>query len=438
MTTSRSRNIRAAKTFLRSLFFVAAFAFAGRVGYSQGVDPIVEVPTAAHGPALIEIPAARQSVTDANADDNVTMAGEYKSTKNVIEEQKPTCWDWAADFGYTSEYNFRGTNLTPDADGAGYIRADVSKWGFTLGIFGIHQLGTARANSFSMGEGGGGGVGSNLHLFTAAVVGPNIVFATIDTTYRPETIQDRFNEIDVFFQYQKSLGWVDLTVGNIGFLIDRRAETFLHFTNTTVTPLFPPGPPFAIPPFTLGPLRTVENEHFDRFYFTLGTSKIPHIQPQITYYQTMYNRGQNGFRTIPVDGLGTFFYKGGERNNAKHSGYLEGKIKGTFPITEWLSFNPVGVISASFHDRTEPNLDIDEVKGTIRAKSLSGFNVAQAGVEMPIHLLHMTGSSSVSCAPADVNLYLVPFGWYSYHISDPTPVTDRNEWWGGAEFTVTF
>ena len=45
----------------------------------------------------------------------------------------------------------------PDADGAVFIDVDVSRWGFTLGAFGITQLGTAHAHSFSVGEGGGGG-----------------------------------------------------------------------------------------------------------------------------------------------------------------------------------------------------------------------------------------------------------------------------------------
>src|SRR4029077_12388993 len=108
MIPSRSWNIRAARTFLRSLLFVAAFASAGRVSYAQGVDTTVEVPTTAYRSALIEIPAAQNPT--ASSDSSIPMAGEYKSTKNVVEEQKPVCWNWYADVGYWTEYNFRGTD----------------------------------------------------------------------------------------------------------------------------------------------------------------------------------------------------------------------------------------------------------------------------------------------------------------------------------------
>src|ERR1700736_5196713 len=139
---------------------VAAFFCAGRLAYAQGVDTIVQVPTTAQRSALIEIPTA-QTTSQSDANNNITMAGEYKSTKNVVEEQKPVCWSWYADFGYTSEYNFRGTNLTPDADGAVYLNAAVSRWDFTLGFYDVYQLGTARFPAFSAGEGGGGGSGGS-------------------------------------------------------------------------------------------------------------------------------------------------------------------------------------------------------------------------------------------------------------------------------------
>jgi hypothetical protein len=458
--------MRPLKFFWRSLFFIAAFACAGRVGYSQGVDTIVEVPTTAHGPALIEIPPVRQSVTDANADDNVTMASEYKSTKNVIEEQKPVCWNWAFDIAYESEYNFRGTNLTPDADGAGYIQAEVSRWGFTLGVFGLHQFGTARSNSFSVGEGGGGGAGGFGSAFASIAnpffnpllppgpFNPLVISGSISGGVKPESIQDRFNEIDVFLSYQRSFGWVDVTIGNIGFFIDRQAATFVDLTDLVVTLTSPPLPPiFLGSAFHVGPLPTVEDEQFDRFYLTLSTSKIPHVQPVITYYQTVVNTGTDpavlrapfaqifeklGFSPALVSGLPSVPAYFGKERNDELGGYLDARLKGNFPISEWLSFNPYGVISASFHDRTEPIVNPTSKKDAIRGRSLSGFNVAQFGLDVPIHVLHMMGFSSGPCAPADLNVYITPFGWYSYHISDPTPSTDRNEFWGGVKLTATF
>src|SRR5712691_1662070 len=109
---------------LRNFFLLAATFFcAGRLGYGQGVDTIVEIPTAAHHSALVEIPTAREKAADSSSDTNITLAGEYKSTKNVVEQEKPVFWTWYADDGYESEYNFRGTNLMPDADGAGFFDA---------------------------------------------------------------------------------------------------------------------------------------------------------------------------------------------------------------------------------------------------------------------------------------------------------------------------
>ena len=64
--------------------------------------------------------------------------------------------------------------------------------------------------------------------------------------------------------------------------------------------------------------------------------------------------------------------------------------------------------------------------------------MAQAGLEMPIHLLHVVGYSSGSCALPDVNLSFVPICTYSYHISEPTAGTDRNEVFGGAKLALTF
>src|SRR5712691_10959863 len=136
---------------LRNFFLLAATFFcAGRLGYGQGVDTIVEIPTASRGSALVEIPTAREKAADSSSDTNVTLAGEYKSTKNVVEEQKPVFWTWLVDAGYETEYNFRGTDLMPDSDGGVFVDAAVTKWDFTLGLFWISQLGNAHSNSFSI------------------------------------------------------------------------------------------------------------------------------------------------------------------------------------------------------------------------------------------------------------------------------------------------
>ena len=410
-------------TLKNFLLLIATFFCAERLAYAQGVDTIVEIPTTAHKSALVEIPTARTD-SQSNAAENVTLAGEYKSTKNVVEEQKPVFWTWLVDAGYESEYNFRGTNLMPDSDGGVFVDAAVTKWDFTLGLFWISQLGTARFPSFSAGEGGGGGSGGT------STVG----------TYSPETVQDRFEELDLFLTYRREFGPIELTVGDIGFFINRDAQTFL---NTSVFGLY-------------GPFATVGDERFDRVFIRLATSIIPHIQPWITYYQTLYSEGQDhhfykAFH-IPFNGPNDFVRYGSRTNDNYHErneelgGYLEGRLRGSFPIGEWVDVNPYGVLSVSFHDRSEPvgtapppgQPETRKFKDIIRGRSLSGFNVAQVGLELPIHLFHFVGSSSGPYAPPDARVNLIPFGTYSYHISRPTAGTDRNEGWGGVKLAVTF
>src|SRR5437879_2538488 len=120
----------------------------------------------------------------------------------------------------------------PDSDGATQFNAQVTKANFTLGLFGIHQLGNASSKSWSIGESGGSG--SAAGNIGATSVSPGI-FAQIDRF--PRTIQDTFNELDVFLSYKVSLGPIDITVGDIGFFIERRAETFERdFIVRTVPP----------------------------------------------------------------------------------------------------------------------------------------------------------------------------------------------------------
>ena len=96
---------------LKGTFLVAVTLLsATRMSYAQAVSSTVQVPFA--GSALMNI--------GPNADSNLTMGGEYKQPKNVIEQEKPVSWTWYVDAGYESEYNFRGTNLTPRQMGPGF------------------------------------------------------------------------------------------------------------------------------------------------------------------------------------------------------------------------------------------------------------------------------------------------------------------------------
>ena len=405
-------------------------ACASLSSYAQGVDTTVEIPTEKHGSALVEIPTAQ---TTDDSVPNLSVATQFKSTKNIVEQEKPVFWSWYADFGYTSEYNFRGTDLTPGSDGAMYFNAQVTKSNFTLGFYGIHQLGQASASSWSIGEGGGGGTPSGA---LAGCLGCGVV----QYTRFPETFQDQFDELDAFLSYKMSFGPIDVTIGNIGFFIERRAVTF-------ETDVLPPGFIWLIPPTgtrfrTLGPEATVQDEQFDRAYIRLSTTRLAkyHIVPSITYYQNLYSNGSQpkngGFISYAPDVNGNIPQNPrpfNERNPEEHGGYLEGRINGTFPITSWMDFDPSAILSVSFRDRVEPG-----GANPYGGHPLTGWNHFQVGARVPIHLLHLGGTSTENWAAPDAHVYFAPFGNYAYHISNPTAGTKRDEWWGGAEFELTF
>jgi hypothetical protein len=416
----------------RNLAVIIAWLCAAQLSRGQALGPTVEIPTT--GNALINIGSVSPTNTNTATaiQDNLTMgrtlsdgkevidAKDTKETKNVIEEAKPKFWSWYADVGYTSEYNFRGTDLTPNSDGATYFDAQVTKANFTLGFFGIHQLDDASSPSWSIGEGGGGGTAQGIF---PGFNGPG------GYTRFPTTTQTEFNELDVFLSYKMSFGPVDVTIGDIGFFIERRAVTF-------ETDVLQPGFHWIIPPTgtrfrTVGPDPTVEDEQFDRAYIRLSTTKISkYITPQITYYQNLASHGSQ-----PTHG-GIIFYPPdvngnrpdnlrpfNERNPEDYGGYLEGRINGNFPITSWMDFDPSAIISVSFRDRVEPG-----GANPYGGHPLTGFNHAQIGAKLPIHVMRWGGA----------NLYLAPFGNYAYHISNPNAGTNRNEWWGGGEVEFTF
>ena len=114
------------KIKLKNLFWTAAALFcATQFCSAQSSDTL---PT-------IGVPLSRPAPLIPNSDTDLTMGGEYKSTKEVVQQEKPVCYNWYAEGGYTSEYIFRGTNLMPDSDGGGFLGAQVSRWGFTLGVW---------------------------------------------------------------------------------------------------------------------------------------------------------------------------------------------------------------------------------------------------------------------------------------------------------------
>src|SRR5262249_16826936 len=153
---------------------------------------------------------------------------------------------------------------------------------------------------------------------------------------------------------------------------------------------------------TVRPNPTIEDEVFDRLYITLSTTRISkYITPSITYYQTIYSWGSEPTH----DGI--LFYppvknpfppppevrpsnpRPFNHRNEALGGYLEGRINTRFPITRWADFDPYGIISVSFRDRTEPG-----GANPYGGHPLMGWNHVQVGAELPIHLVHLGGFSS--------------------------------------------
>ncbi len=338
-------------------------------------------------------PAVGQGIQASGGEPSLILGGEFKTIENVQpteEAKKP--WSVYENVGYTSEYNFRGTNLTPDSDGAIFATANITFHGLTLGVYGIHQVGTAKADAFSISEGGGGGTGSNFTFHEAAEAEDTMFVGRVS----PQTIQKEFDEIDVYLTYLFQLGPVDITVGNIAFFINRGAETRVTtsgmFTDEGIT--------------TRGisqtvTIPTVGDEQFDRLFVEVSAPRlIPafygiSIAPKIRYYQTILNTGDD-----PL---------------------ADGRLLTLANII--LPFEPTENHPLTIRGANERN---DALGGYLEGL---GFNHAQFGATIPIDLWR--GS------PHFV-LTLEPFGAYSYHISDPTAGTDRNEGWGGAQLVLTF
>ena len=222
---------------------------------------------------------------------------------------------------------------------------------------------------------------------------------------------------------------MDVTLGNIGFLIRREATT--SQVDVLPTGFFWVNPPTVTRFATYNNVPTVGDENFDRIYIRLSSTKIPHITPQLTYYQTIYSDGVQPTGRIVVDNQGrrrlslqnvetgvtiSDYAPLGQERNDELGGYLEAKLNGNFPVGHWLDINPYGLVSYSFRDRTEP------VMGSFAGRPLTGFNHAQAGLELDFHITP--------------HIAIVPFANYSYHISEPPIGTDRNEFWAGIKIAV--
>jgi hypothetical protein len=243
-----------------------------------------------------------------------------------------------------------------------------------------------------------------------------------------EAFQDNFTEIDLYLQYSFSIGPVDVTFGNIFFYIDRDSSTRVDFREyfasrdarelvTFLTALdgtfggFLPGNPRIGNPEDIlvnkgrrvsRTFEGIEDEQYDRLFVSVSTSVIPYISPRITYYQTIYNEGEDAPAALNV-----------ARNDEK-GGYLEFKVNGEIPIIrDRLNLDPYALVSYSAGDRSEPD-----------GSPLRDWNHFQAGAELVFQVTN--------------NFRIIPQINYMHHISDPPLGTERNEWWGGAKVEYVF
>lgn len=243
-----------------------------------------------------------------------------------------------------------------------------------------------------------------------------------------EAFQDNFTEVDIYLQYSFTLGPVDITLGNIFFYIDRDASTRVDFREffasqdarelvKVLTALdstfggFLPGNPRSGKPEDIlvnrgrrvsRTFEAIEDEQYDRLFASISTSVIPYISPRITYYQTIYNEGQDAPAELGIS------------RNEEKGGYLEFKVNGEIPIIRnRLNLDPYALVSYSAGDRSEPD-----------GSPLYAWNHFQAGAELVIQVTN--------------NFRVIPQINYMHHISDPPLGTERNEWWGGAKAEFLF
>jgi hypothetical protein len=405
-----------------------------------------------------------------------------QSDKKQVTMEEPEKLRGSISAGYSSRYIFRGTNLMPSSNGMLYADAHVSYGGFTFGVWAGTQQGSATVEGArSIGEGGGGGavdfgnrevtsgvigtgsplggvagqreaafgqqgaitgedlvsfIGANygvtndtvVSVFNAAGIGRQFPQEITKFKTSTEAIQDRFNEIDIYLQYQFSLGPVDVTIGNIFFYIDRDATTRVtfreYFASEDAKDLvdflsnldasfggFLPGVPRAGHPEDIltnqgrkvsRTFEGIEDEQYDRAFISLSTAAIPFITPRLTYYHTLYNEGTEAAKELKV-----------LRNDEK-GGYLEFKVNASIPvIKDRVNIDPYALVSASFGDRSAPD-----------GSALYDWNHFQVGTEIVIQITD--------------NFAIIPQINYMHHISEPPLGTRNNDWWGGAKAEVIF
>jgi len=335
-------------------------------------------------------------------------SADAKAMKEALIEEPAPSWI-NVQLGYSSKYMFRGTDLTPNSEGIIFAEASLTGPGFTsagsftIGVWAAHQLGEAVVvDATGFGEAGGGGGNSSFGGFDEGFPGLFL---------RDTAIQSTFTEYDFYLQYAHSFGWIDLTFGNIAFIVERtqvdRFEARL-FGET----LFVNGAEFI-------DFKSIGDEVYSRLFLSVSSSKLRYVTPSITYYQTIYNEGDGGASEDTNVSNNPLFF---ERNMSK-GGYLEAKVTGEIPVyRDIITVNPTALISYSFDDRSEAK-DFVAFE-SFSSEPFTGFHHTQFGAELVWN--------------ATKNIRISGFGNYAYRFSEPTAGTDENTFWGGGKVSVSF
>ena len=234
----------------------------------------------------------------------------------------------------------------------------------------------------------------------------------------PTTVQTQFREFDLFAAYKFSLGPVDVTLGNIAFIIDRGGPDFRNLGSHPAYLFLAPDRHHVPCQWVLSPRLQVSCSTESTFGLALRKFLTSRLQLFIIRPSTTREINRQAPRINIADAFGNQFNAPGplgERND-ELGGYLEGRINGNFACGHWLDINPYGVIAYSFRDRTEP------IMASFGGRPFTGFTHAQAGLELAFHITP--------------HIDFVPQVVYSYHISQPPIGTDRNEFWGGVKVAV--
>ena len=116
-----------------------------------------------------------------------------------------------------------------------------------------------------------------------------------------------------------------------------------------------------------------------------------------------------------------------ERNEAL-GGYLEGRLNGHVPVTNWMDFNPYGIISVSFRDWILTRRVVALRRSSVNwVESCTGW-----GQSYRFTWLIWAVFRALHGAPPDGTEIFNLSERTPTTLQNPPPGTDRSEWWGAA------